>query len=343
MTIKRLTIRTASAALVLAMGLCASGCSGGDPEKKTISSLAKVSDGIYLIDCYSDYKVDAYLNAGITDVESFDIWMTANLTHGVPTGNIPDMACSSFIVSNPQGDHLFGRNYDLSEGDSLIIRTAPEGGYASIGIVDLKHVNLGVGGGYDIDDENSRVLLLAAPWCICDGINEKGLGVSLLELSEKHVVNDTEKDDLLLYSSVRVLLDKCANIDEAVALLSNYDMYSPRKNSYHIFLTDTSGRSVIAEWNDEGVPVTSEDTAVTNFPLYKDDPYLDYDHRYAKIHRRIDDVSSMSPNEAMGVLEAVNQDTRWSAVYDLEKFTVTVCFNADYSVSYSYSGTRGKK
>ena len=343
MTIKRITTGLVSAVLVSALGICAFGCSAKDPEKKTIGSLTKVSDGIYFIDCYSDYKVDDYLKAGITDVAGFDVWMTENLTHGVPTGDIPDIGCSSFIVEDPSGDHLFGRNYDLSGGDSLIIRTVPEGGYASIGIVDLKHVNLGIGGSYDINDENSQPLLFAAPWCVCDGINEKGLGVSLLELSEKHVVNDTAKDDLLLYSSVRILLDKCADIDEAVDLLGSYDMYSPRKNSYHIFLTDTSGRSVIVEWNDEGVMVTSEDTAVTNFPLYKGDPYLDYDHRYAKIHRRIDDVSSMSPEDAMGVLEAVNQDTRWSAVYDLEKFTVDICFNADYSVSYSYSGARGKK
>lgn len=343
MTIKRLTIRSASAVLALALGISASGCSKQDPEKETLGSLTKVSDGIYLIDCYSDYKVDEYLKAGITDVESFDIWMTDNLTHGVPTGDIPGMGCSSFIVSDDQGDHLFGRNYDSSNGDALIIRTAPADGYASIGIVDLKHVNLGTGGDYDINDESSRPLLFAAPWCICDGINEKGLGVSLLELSDKHVVNDTDKDDLLLYSSLRVILDKCANIDEALALLGKYDMYSPRSNSYHIFLTDTSGRSVIAEWTKEGIMTVREDTAVTNFPLYKDDPYLDYDHRYAKIHRRIDDVSSISPEEAMGVLEAVNRDTRWSAVYDLEKFTVTVCFGADYSVSYSYPGTTEKK
>ena len=81
----------------------------------------------------------------------------------------------------------------------------------------------------------------------------------------------------------------------------------------------------------------------TNYLLYLDDPYQDYDHRCAKIHRRIDDVSAMNDDEAMGVLEAVNQDTRWSAVYDLEKFTVDVCFNGDYSKVYSYSGVTGRR
>ena len=340
MVFKRFTARLAAAVLVLAFGLSLFGCSGKDPEQKTLSSFTKVADGIYTLDCYSDYKIDEYLKAGITDVEQFDIWMTENLTHGVPTGDIPGMGCSSFVVCGTDGDHLFGRNYDSSEGDAVVIRTHPENGYASIGIADLKHVNLGVGGNYAIEDEKSLPLLFAAPWCVCDGINEKGLGVSLLELSDKHVVNDTEKDDFLIYSAVRILLDKCANIDEALAFLSGYDMYSPRKNSYHVFITDTTGRSVIAEWTSEGLMVTEEDTAVANFSLYKNDPYLDYDHRYAKMHDSIDGVSSMTPDEAMGVLGKVSQYTSWSAVYDLEKFTVDICFSEDYSKTYSYSGKK---
>ena len=334
---KRL-IRFFSIALSLSLALCIFGCSTEDPEKKTLSSLSKVADGIYIMDCYTDYKVDEYLKAEITDVAGFDTWMTKNLTKGVPTGTISDIGCSSFIVNGTDGEHLFGRNYDMKNGDSLIIRTVPKDGYASIGIVDLRHVNLGTYAEYDINNVQDQPLLFAAPWCICDGINEKGLGTSVLELDQQHVVIDTEKDDLLLYSALRIILDTCANIDEAVALLEKYDMYSPRNNSYHIFLTDTSGRSVIAEWNKDGKLVVIEDTAAANFPLYRDDKTLDYGHRYAKIHRRIDQVDSMTAEEAMGVLEAVNQGTRWSAVYDLDNFTVDVCFNADYSVTYTYSG-----
>ena len=336
----RFPTRLVSVVLALTLSLSLFGCSSVDPEKKTLDSLTEVTDGIYLLDCYTDYKVDEYLAAEITTVEDFDIWMTENLTHGVPTGTIPGIGCSSFAVTDPQGDHLFGRNYDASDGDSLIIRTTPADGYASIGIVDLKHVNLGYGGEYDMDDESCRSLLFAAPWCVCDGINEKGLGVSLLELSNRHVVNDTSNTDLLLYSAVRVLLDKCASAEESLAFLGQYDMYSPRSNSYHIFITDKTGRSVIAEWTDEGLMVTEEDTAVTNCPIYKDDPFLDYDHRYSKIHANIDAVSSMSSSEAMGVLEEVNQGTQWSAVYNLDKFTVDICFDADYSQTYSYPGKK---
>ena len=332
-------IKTALAALILSVGLTVFACSkADDPEKKTLDSLTKVSDGIYTMDCYIDYRIDDYLAANITTTEQFDIWMTKNLTHGIPTGDIPNIGCSSFAVTGTDGGHLFGRNYDMMNGDSLVIRTSPQNGYASIGIVDLDHVNIGVHGEYSIEDEQSLPLLFAAPWCICDGINEKGLGVSLLELYDEHVVTDTDKGDLLVYSAARVLLDKCANVNEAISLLENYDIYSPRRNSYHIFLTDTTGRSVIVEWTDEGKMVTTKDNDVTNFLLYKSDLTEDYDQRYRKIRRRIDEVSSMTSDEAMAVLEAVYHDTRWSAVYDLENFSVEVCFKGNYEATYSYKG-----
>jgi len=96
---------------------------------------------------------------------------------------------------------------------------------------------------------------------------------------------------------------------------------------------------VIVEWNKDGDMVIVEDTAVTNFPLYLEDTTKDYDQRYAKIHRRIDGVDSLSPEEAMTVLEAACQDsTHWSAVYDLEKFTAEIAFNRDYGKTYSFSG-----
>ncbi len=310
-------------------------------KKKTLDSLSKISDKIYMMDCYTDYMVDEYLTEGITDVEQFDIWMTENLTDGVPTGDIPDMGCSSFVTVSPEGDHLFARNYDMAkDGDSLIIRTYPEDGYSSIGIVDLSHVNLGKYGKYDIEDESSRSLLFAAPWCICDAVNEKGFGASLLSLSNQHKVNDSGKPDLLLYSVMRVVIDKCATVDEAVKLLEEYDIYSPGHHTYHVFMTDTSGRAVTVEWTDEGEMTVIEDTAVTNFFLYPGRSTLDPDQRYTKIHRSIDEAETLTSAEAMEILSSVSRDTQWSAIYDLESFSVDICFNMDFDKTHSYSGVK---
>ena len=335
--------------LLLAVGTC--GCPKKDRfsefERKTLDSFTKAADGIYVMDYYANYKIEEYLSANIKTVTELDTWLTKNLTYGVPTGNIPDTGCSSFATKDSEGNHLFGRNYDLIHGESLVIRVKPWSGYASLGVVDLMHLNLGSMGEYKIEDKDNReALLLAAPWCISDGINEMGLGASILELSEQHVVNDTSKKDLLMYTTLRVVLDKCANVDEALALLANYDMYSPRKNSYHFFLTDTTRRAVVVEWDAEGKMVTTEDTAVTNFIMYNGAP-MDPDQRYRKMHDKLDSVSAMTSSEAMELLETVNkgtlQEAHWSAVYNLEKFSVKVCFNEDYSNVYSYTGTKSEK
>ena len=307
-----------------------------DSEEKTLGSLIKLADGLYLLDSYTDHKVEEYLAGNIKDVVSFDVWMTNNLTHGVPTGDIPDMGCSSFSALDPSGNHLFGRNYDMPyPADSLIIRTHPKEGYSSIGIVDMLHINLGDHCDYSIEDEESKSLLFAAPWCICDGITEKGLGMSVLELDNKHVVEDTSKPDPLMYSATRVVLDKCASVDEAISLLGKYDIYSPRTNSYHFFVTDISGRSVILEWIDGELSVV-EGPAVTNFLMATGGS--DPDQRRTKIERNLNATDSITSEDAMATLEMVSRQTRWSAVYNLEDFSVDVCFNEDYDNIYTYSG-----
>lgn len=308
-----------------------------DVEQKTLDTLTKISDGLYIIDCYTDYKVDDYLNSNIKTVQDWDIWMTNNLTKGVPTGNIPKIGCASFSATDSTGNHLFGRNFELAQGDSLIVRTAPGNGYASIGIADLRNLNLGKRGEYDIEDESSQSLLLAAPWAVCDGINEKGLGVSILELGLMHDVTDTDKNDLMIYSATRVLLDKCATVDEAIELLGNYDLYSPRTNTYHLFITDISGRSVVVEWLDGKLQVIESD-AVTNSKLYNGEPLIC--KRYKKISETLESTDFLSNEECMNLLKDVSQtgSCQWSAVYNLNEFSVDICFNEDYDNVYSYSG-----
>ena len=323
---------------VLALFSLLFGCSSANSnaEAKTLASFTKLADGIYLLDSCTDYKVEEYLAENIKDVVSFDVWMTNNLTGGVPTGDIPEMGCSSFSVLDPSGNHLFGRNYDMPyPADSLIIRTYPKEGYSSIGIVDMLHINLGTHGDYTVESEEGKSLLMAAPWCICDGINEKGLGISVLELDNKHVVNDSSKPDLLMYSASRVVLDKCASVEEAISLLGEYDIYSPRTNSYHFFVTDISGRSVILEWIDGELSVV-EGPAVTNFLMSTGNS--DPDQRRTKIERNLNSVDSMTSEDAMATLDLVSRQTRWSAVYNLEEFSVDVCFNEDYENVFTYSG-----
>lgn len=302
----------------------------------------KLAEGIYSLDFPGDYKLDDYLAADVKTVEELDKWFMENLTGGLSTeGSQYNMACSSFAVTDADGEHLFCRNYDLRPTDAMFIRTKPADGYASIGIVDLAHLNVGLGCEAAEDSVEAQWLLQASPFCICDGINEKGLGVSILQLDTMHTVAETEKPDLLLYIASRAVLDKCADVDEAVALLSGYDMYSPSRFSYHLFLTDKSGKAVTVEWLENGQTVV-EDNAVTNFVLFEAPPTRDPDGRYYKLRNALDSEEGVpSGDKAMEVLETVSskEGTRWSAVYDLDDFEVRACFNADYENIYEFKGT----
>lgn len=302
----------------------------------------KLAEGIYSLDYTGDYKLDEYLEADVKTVEELDKWFMENLTNGLSTeGSEYDMACSSFAVTDADGEHLFARNYDLRPTDAMFIRTKPADGYASIGIVDLAHLNVGQGCEAAEDSAEAQWLLQASPFCICDGINEKGLGVSILQLDTMHSVTETDKHDLLLYIAARSVLDKCADVDEAVAFLSEYDMYSPSRFSYHLFLTDKSGKAVTVEWLENGQTVV-EDNAVTNFVLFEAPPTRDPDGRYFKLRKALDAEEGIPAKEdAMEVLKAVSskEGTRWSAIYDLDDFEVEACFNADYENKYEFKGT----
>ena len=311
-----------------------------EPEASPAYDVKTLADGIYSLEFSGDYMLDDYLEANVKTVEELDCWFMENLTDGISTeGSTYNMACSSFAVALSDDEHLFGRNYDLRSTDALFIRTAPEKGYSSIGIVDLAHMNIGCDCEYAIDSAEAQSLLRAAPYCICDGINEKGLGVSLLQLDTGHTVNDTDKPDLLLYIALRALLDKCADADEAAGFLSGYDMYSPSHYSYHIFITDKSGRSLVVEWLDGEMTIV-EDNAVTNFVLFEAPSTRDPDGRYFKLRKALDEGSINTKDDAMELLETVMQKsaTRWSAVYDLDGFSVKACFNGDYENEYEFEG-----
>ncbi len=93
------------------------------------------------------------------------------------------------------------------------------------------------------------------------------------------------------------------------------------------------------EWID-GEMTLAADNAVTNFILYEAPPTRDPDGRYLKMRKVLDEEGVSSKNDAMALLEKVMQKggTRWSAVYDLDEFTVEACFNGDYEKKYSFAG-----
>lgn len=311
-------------------------------EISTVASLKEYSEGVYSLKCTSDYKLDEVLEANITSENELLDWASDEIYHGLPVSMKENLfGCSAFAVTDTEGNHLMGRNTDYPEADCLMIYCDPEDGYDSIGMVDLRIVNIGnTDGMVQPMSAAGRIATLAMPYMIVEGMNEAGFGVSILQLEHDDIHQDTGRNDILLNVAVRAVLDRCATVDEAVSFLDQYDMNTMLGATFHLFMTDKTGKSVVVEWLGDNMYVT-ENPAITNYIISDTSFYGEEegDGRYEVLMEDLDACSCVaSSEEAMGFLEDVGYDNRgnsnigteWSSVYDLDNFTVTMCFDVNY-------------
>ena len=315
----------------------------------TFASLKELEPGVYAMNCKEDYKLQVMLDAGISSEGELYSFISDEMFWGMPM-NISGMSfgCSSFAVTAPDGHHLMGRNYDYPETDLLMIYSDPEDGYASIGMADIGLMGLGTDAGEtDPLSAGSRFMSVAFPYLTVEGINEAGVGISILQLENEEVHQDSGKPDILMNVAIRAILDTCGSTDEALTLLDSYDMHSMIDRSFHLFITDRSGKSVIVEWIDNEMVVT-EDCKVTNHIVCsnytEDEPDTDSMNRYKILTDNLsacggtaDAATAMIflSNAALRSDDPGRMQTEWSCVYDLDDFKVTICTDTVYDHSFT--------
>ena len=196
-----------------------------------------------------------------------------------------DAGCSAFITSDPEGNVLTCRNYDYKHLDSdgqvtglnVIVSCAPEHRYKSVGVADaywLDAQNLTFVAGA-LDDGVTDISALALlPYACVDGMNEKGLTVSILKLDTKPeetlaCQNEEGKPSVAHSVLLRWMLDGCSTVNEAVELAESVNMKAAISDM-HLFVTDAEGHSAVLEWRYDELVVT-ETNAVTNFFVGFDD------------------------------------------------------------------------
>lgn len=235
-------------------------------EISTLMTLDKIvnineenkSGPVYELEVDGDYYLDDFVDQGgvENDQELID-FIVDNLTKGIIPIEIkaPTIGCSSFTAVTPEGDRLFGRNYDFSTTSAMIVKTNPGNGrYASISSVDLQF--LGIKDGRELDSMMDKLLCLAVPYIPLDGINEKGLACGIYMSyqgdGEKVYSTDqnTDKPDMTSTTMLRMFLDYAATVDEAVEIAQNYDLHDSASTSFHYMVADATGKSAILEWVD---------------------------------------------------------------------------------------------
>ena len=235
-------------------------------------SIHKLRDGVYVMEYRGDYGFDDFLAQGGADSDSaMADYLVGFLSRGyykkadndIRPG---DYGCSTVCVKDQNGAVYFGRNFDWKKGRAMIVHTVPENGYESLSTCCLDF--LGFGDDYTPDGSMpERIQTLAAIYVPLDGMNEKGLIVADLMAGDKEETHQkTDKPDLTTTSAIRLLLDRAANVDEAVELLKQHDMNSSIGAAHHFAVADATGKSVVVEYVD-GEMLVTETNIVTNHYL----------------------------------------------------------------------------
>lgn len=312
-------------------------------EIATMMSIREYAPGMYVCNVTNDYKLDELLSMDIKDSDALIEVGSKTLLGGVPLStDAHHYACSSFSCVNQYGTHIFGRNYDHLDSNGMILYSNQEGAYASIAVCDLSWVNMaGETKVVEPDSFIGRFVLRGISPLMCvDGMNDQGLGISILSLGYEEYREDTGNTDTIVLLMIRAILDKCATVDEAEALLSSYDVHSMFSRDFHLFITDKSGKSVIAEWVDGKLTVTEIDH-VTNYNIAAHE--YDEEDRFVTMENRLAKTGGvLSIEEALDLLHDVAQtsdtvQTEWSCVYDLDHFVLYIYNDCDRDNVYIIS------
>ena len=310
---------------------------------RTMLSVKKVSEGLYAIENIECTDTKALLDSNAQTVPELIDWILDNHFYGIDVEfdeSYFSYGCAAFAAKTPEGDNLFGRNFDYLETDAVLVHSHPKGAYESIGVADL--AVLGVGKAFSIDPDSplGRLFMVITPYLVVDGMNEKGVGTGILELDIDETHQDNGKPDLLVYCAVRGILDNCASVDEALAFLDSYDIQTDLNVTYHLFITDSTGRYVVVEWLDNEMVVTERACATNS--VVAPGKYFDAgdpDDRLPAMDECLGTDRVVTEADAMAILEKVRNKkmTEWSCVYNLNKFTVNICLDTDYSKVYTFN------
>lgn len=305
-----------------------------DDQIKTLSSLTKIDDQpFYVMTYYGDYGFNEYLKTGQIKLAASKNEISRK------------WACSSFYCQNDQGQYLYARNFDWYDQGSLLLFTNPPKGYAAVTIVDIAYL----GKNLKIDNTlKSRLSFLGAPYCPVDGMNEYGLAVSCLSVGFYGNMNiDPQKPTINDYDLIRLVLENAKNVDEAAALLQEYNFIF-NEPYCHYFIADAAGKSAVVEFilgKLNFVYNKKPWQVVTNFFIEDKDGYETclrrcprFDKAFSVLHEQ---NGILTNNEAMNLMKAISQETycptQWSALYNQTTGDIEIALGRRFHKIYRFT------
>lgn len=308
----------------------------------------KLENGLSAVQFEGNYSFDNFLKQGgaKSDKEVIQFLAENIIGENIDASMIENLfGCSTISVKSPENEMLFGRNFDWNECSAMILMAKPADGYHSISTVNTDFIKSEASRLYDRLPQHIKTI--AALYAPLDGMNEKGLCVSVNMIQDsEHINQNTDKPDITTTTAIRLLLDKAADTDEALALLRQYDFHASMGMAIHFAIADINGKSVAVEYINDEMQVI-ETPVVTNFYLSSGDKYgigTNQSHeRYDVLMDRLSASETMTMDDVRDALDSVSKDnfnefesTQWSIVYNQNTREVRYYHRENYADGYVF-------
>ncbi len=312
--------------------------------------IMELEDGLFAVRHEGDYGFDDFLSKGgaSTDGEVIQ-FLTENLLGNLDLEFAGDIfGCSTITAQNADKEVLFGRNFDWNSCEAMVVLSYPETAYASVSTVNMDFIRQGAGGMAELALKADEVRTIAALYAPLDGMNEKGLAVSVNMIQDSETINqNTDKPDITTTTAVRLLLDKAGTVEEALELLGQYDMHASMGMMVHLAIADALGNSVAVEYIGNEMMVT-ETPVVTNFYLAEGEKYgigtKQSHERYDILMNCLKEKPVMEITDVRDALDGVSKDnfgefesTEWSIVFHLSEGKADYYHRENYTQGYTFS------
>ncbi len=365
--LKKLSAALAALLLAFAFVSCANNANDEQPASKpaptepglgALTSLKAVEgfDYVYTVEYDGDYLIDDIISSNLKTSDELVNYLTEHIPSwklakesGTPlTINVSGAGCCSITANNAgsAGGKIFGRNFDYPNGSAMILHTMPYEGYESVSTSYPKFVTNELWWeptGNVVDDAVSLGLIYAP----LDGLNEKGLYISILQLDHESTnQTDPNKNDVQTTVAVRYILDKAASVDEALAILRGFNMHNVFDTAYHYAIADNTGKSVVVEYINNEMKV-KDVRVITNHYLTDNvaKPLPDETSNSIKRYTAAYNAGAaanwnMTPvqmRDALKAAKAIHDDSDtsfvsiWSAVFEPSAKKITYYFREDYT------------
>lgn len=276
-------------------------------QKASIENIKPIegSDGhLFEMDYTADYKLAELMEAGCGSIEeSLSLLYSTLLPDSRPlitSASTQGVGCSTFSSACSEGGYVLGRNYDYPVKGNyyMVVRTAPEKGYKSIGVADVSALLANPDPKNPFSTVRNQEITLFAPFSILDGMNEKGFMCSFMQLEYESTMQNRGKTKMLNNWILRILLDNCETVSEAIAMMDQFDIrsvFQKEDMDLHYILADASGDRAIVEYVADTMHVLRAQELIG-----EEAPYVASTNFYLTPGRRVDRETGLWKKNELG-------------------------------------------